>query len=113
MDKQKVFNKVKKHLLTQKKQSFDLDNNQCLYRGPNNTKCAIGCLIPNRLYREAIEGSGVYGTKVKKILRKVFGKLSDEDTFFLTSLQEIHDYSAVRSWNSRLKSFAKNSGLKP
>ena len=33
-----------------------MGNGLCLYRGPNGTKCAIGCLIPDNLYRKGMEG---------------------------------------------------------
>jgi hypothetical protein len=63
MDKQKIFKKVAIHLLTQGKKSQRKlrfhRNTVCAYRGYNNLKCAIGCLIPDKLYSSDLEGCSV------------------------------------------------------
>ena len=57
MTNQQIFNKVAKHLLKQGRRARD--GNGCAYRGENGTKCAVGCLIPDALYDDRLEGSSV------------------------------------------------------
>ena len=46
MNIQEIFDTVSVHLLTQNEKSQESDfYRSCLYRGPNGTKCAVGCLI--------------------------------------------------------------------
>lgn len=47
---QETFDTIYKHLLDQGGKSVDRDTGICMYRGPNGTKCAIGCLIPDDKY---------------------------------------------------------------
>lgn len=54
-DTQKTFNTIVDHLYKQGCASVN-DAGQCLYRGPNGTKCAIGCLIPDDIYTKSMEG---------------------------------------------------------
>jgi hypothetical protein len=58
MTEQEIFDTVALHLIKQGKQSIDADDN-CLYRGPEGLKCAIGCLIPDELYLSKMECHGV------------------------------------------------------
>lgn len=37
--------------------SYNLEKGLCMYRGPNGTKCAIGCFIPDDAYNSAFEQS--------------------------------------------------------
>lgn len=61
---QQVFDKVVRHLAKQKRRSID-KNGFCVYRGPHNRRCAIGCLIPNRLYRKSMGSTGLSGAPAK------------------------------------------------
>lgn len=51
---QEVFEFVSKHLFEQGVQAGD--GVKCYYRGPNGTKCAVGCLIPDELYEPRMDG---------------------------------------------------------
>ncbi len=65
--KQEIFDKVAKHLLTQKARCTDSKTGRrCLYFDPETKmKCAAGCLIPDRDYSESFEGQRVfYGLQV-------------------------------------------------
>jgi hypothetical protein len=55
---QEIFDTVALHLIKQGKQSIDADGN-CLFRGPNGLKCAVGCLIPDEVYRPEMEDESV------------------------------------------------------
>lgn len=62
---QELFDKVLGHLAQQKVKSAVFNepttlhsegNWSCLYRGPNNTQCAFGVLIPDAAYTPFLEG---------------------------------------------------------
>ena len=48
LTRQAAFNKVARHLLRQNAKSTNKDG-ECLYRGPNGLRCAVGALIPRRV----------------------------------------------------------------
>lgn len=98
---QDVFDRVVTHLRTQGKRAYS-DLFGCMYRAPDGTKCAVGCLIPDEVYNKTWEGMGVsvilqdLGTEGLGI----FG-MSPEDkgrlATMLSELQQAHD--SVLSWN--------------
>ena len=53
---QTIYNTVCKHLLSMSDRSREPETGICVYRGPNNTKCAAGILIPDKLYKPHMEG---------------------------------------------------------
>jgi hypothetical protein len=106
-DKQKlieIFNTVKDHLLSQGVKSFD-DEEGCAYRGPNNTKCAIGCLIKDEHYTYRLEGKSIYSVHVVEALIK---SLDVEEEFitdninFFGYLQHVHDDFPPSQWREAL-----------
>ena len=85
---------------------------RCKYRGPDGTKCAIGCLIPDEKYTPALEGKG----SSSPIVRDALGLGGTEDDSlirFLIELQQIHDSTPVESWNELLQRVALKYGLEP
>lgn len=121
---QEVFDRVVKHLLAQGKKSLSADASNCAYRGfdgnMNTLMCAVGCLIPDNLYKPAIDND-FSETDIESILYK-FGmdglfdfKVIDSSDInflnFLKKLQYIHDVSPPNKWQHRLKDFAKNNNL--
>lgn len=127
-NKQKIFTKVKNHLLKQnEKSSKENDNNNCQYKIAKNgkiLKCAIGCLISDKFYSSKMEDRGIYGllqlpNDIKSnILRKSLKQslkvenLSNENLYFLWDLQQIHDDYRVSQWSIMLQNFAKKHELK-
>jgi len=106
MTNQTVFNRVTKHLLKQGVKSKL--GGSCRYRGPNDTKCAIGCLIPDYLYKPGLEGASAFllmdFPKIKRHFAAVsFGLLSD--------LQNCHDWEEVEYWPERLRVIANKFKL--
>lgn len=96
MTNQEIFDRVLNHLRTQRVASFGTDPRLsapqievCLYRGPANTTCAVGCLIPDDLYDPDMEGQNI-GT-----LARAFPELLElfprEQHILLNSLQYMHD----------------------
>jgi hypothetical protein len=57
MTNQEIFNKVLTHMREQKVGSRN--GNKCMYRGDNNTACAVGCLIPDHIYSPKMENVGL------------------------------------------------------
>ena len=123
--KQELFDKVATHLLAQKRVSTgvypkgsalgDMDSpaytGGCLYRGPDNTQCAFGCLIPDELYRPSMEGrmasSLLYDPNHSQL-----GDLYPEELHkIISDLQHLHDFGDVESWPDELGLMAMREGL--
>lgn len=95
MKAREIFDKVKKHLTSQRGQSSDPDG-ACLYRDPNGLKCAVGAIIPDELYSDKIEGETVKSIITRAILGKseplnVFLRKLEPHADLLTALQRVHD----------------------
>lgn len=102
---QEVFDHVSKHLLSQGCKSVRYDENEkysnthCLYRGPNGTKCAAGCLIDDTEYDVEMENLTWNTLCQRKIV-----PLSHQD--LIIELQEIHDDYTPDKWPEKLKQLA-------
>jgi len=131
MTKQEIFDKVATHLLTQNEKSSKsiaittstnttdnpLNKNElmCLYRSPNNLKCAIGCLIPDELYDKSMEGRTVSGLladwpKLARILGVNRGSVIRD---ILVDLQMLHDWKPTGIWRAELLDIARSYSLDP
>lgn len=113
MNRQAIYDKAAKHLLTQMKRSYS-PKVGCAYRGADNTMCAIGCLIPNKLYRKRMENTNV--GSVLKMYPHIALHLNVEDSYdelFLTHLQRVHDGNSPQHWLIALTKFAKTYNLEP
>ena len=81
----------------------------CLYRGDgdpaNDTRCAVGCLIPNDLYDPAMESVGVLD------LIDNFGVLQGYfygvDTGFLRAAQTLHDRYGIAAVRDNLNRYSQ------
>ena len=127
MNKQLVFDKVSKHLLTQNKrcESETPFNVSCKYR-KGDLKCAIGALIDDEEYIPVMDNLRLlreeYGCTantvvqsnplVLSIIKRKYGEFVENDIFFLKSLQKIHDVSDVNEWKVNLLSLAQQYGLR-
>lgn len=91
LNKQEIFDKCLGHLRNQGKPA--IVNGGCAYRGPNDTRCAIGFLIADEYYRKDLEEANVSSANVQESLRASGYDIdSPEDESFLNSLQcELHD----------------------
>lgn len=101
MNNQELFDKVAKHLLTQKAKSFDSQRERCMYRGPGGLCCAIGCLIPNEKYEPWLEGKGT--TNIDVIAA---AGLTEGNRELAYRLQLIHDNNEPEEWSERLTELA-------
>lgn len=109
MNRQEIFDKVATHLLKQGKRAerdYDTIQKGCAYRGQENTKCAVGCLIKDEFYSTKLEGKRVGSDGVVEAIEKSLGyKLNDSDIIFLASLQVIHDTKQPEYWKNSLEMF--------
>lgn len=103
MSKQQTFDKVAAHLRQQQAVSED-PNGDCLYRGPNGLKCAIGALIPDNMYSADFEGQSA--DKIAWVLDQL-----GHDVDLCIDLQHVHDWEDVAYWNEALESVADRHGL--
>ncbi len=112
MDRQEVYNKVKTHLLTQKRQA--VQGTTCVYRTSSGLKCAVGCLIPDEVYTTDFESKDVVNLLIKfPNLKTILGVETYGDIQFLARLQNIHDNYILQEWTQKLNAFAHDQGLVP
>lgn len=108
MNAQEIFDTVAKHLLTQNAVSASGERHspsnafECLYRGDNGLRCAVGCLIPDDVYDPVMEGSPA----VELICN--FPRLFHlrEHSHMLSDLQDMHDEEDPRYWPKSLARLA-------
>ena len=111
---QEVFDYIVSHLLKQGKRSYgaypdDTRTEGCLYRGPDNLKCAAGCLIPDDLYSKELEGDS-WGSVSRKL------NCHENHAYLISQLQKAHDAAGdgpdgFECLIDRLRSLAEKSGL--
>lgn len=103
---QTAFDAAYVHCMEQKVRS--VDTRDCLYRGPNGTKCAVGCLIPDDLYHEDMEGSSGAGV----VMSIGWAHLS---MGLIDSIQNAHDTfldpDDLSVFRSKMEETAKDYGL--
>ncbi len=104
---QKIFSYVASHLLAQNKLSSSTEYKLAL-RGLNSTSCAIGCILPDRLYLSELEN---------KTASELFYHSNQIATYFsghkelLSQLMSIHDTSNLGFWRDKLKKLAIDLNL--
>jgi hypothetical protein len=115
VNRQRTYDLVRDHLLNQGGRSFGLDENYhidaCLYRDPRGRRCAIGALIPDELITPYINGNSVH--QLPTAVLEYLGVESEQDRYFLGSLQQIHDLYYPNYWSAKLYDFAIDNGLRP
>ena len=58
--KQQIYDYVGEFLIKQGRRSAD-DMGNCLYRGENDLRCAVGCILPDDKYKPEMEHGKVHG----------------------------------------------------
>ena len=106
---QTVFDKVVKHLLTQKRRSEG--KRGCAYRAPDGDMCAVGCLISDKAYDPEIEGNTVREATVLDTLAESGVPTYEKMKALLTNLQCLHDQRPIDLWKTDLKELAKQHRL--
>jgi hypothetical protein len=90
MNNQEVFDKVSTHLFTQGKPSMSKEMD-CKYRY-NGLSCAVGCLIPDSLYQDDLEGVGIQLIlETDEDYKDIIDFFAGVDVELLSQLQSVHD----------------------
>ena len=105
---QEAFDRVARHLLTQRARSMDSAGMACAYRGANGLKCAIGCLIPDARYRPSFEERTVGEPEILAA-----AGLTASQERLAEALQRVHDIWEPDAWSHRLTRLAGEFGLDP
>jgi hypothetical protein len=117
--KQGMFDTVTRHLFTQGRPALmpeDMDRpdgmstgmtpGSCMYRGPQETKCAVGCLIPDEKYKVELENISASDTRILAAVGADDYALLE----LMSDLQHVHDSGTHRNEDDsfELKSLAQN-----
>ena len=92
-------------------QSLPSYYNNANYYSYDNTRCAIGKLIPRQNYQQAIEGLPVTNQRVLSSLRSEIDTNDPEVVDLLQELQNIHDDYDRQHWRDQLLMLARERGL--
>lgn len=110
MDRQKTFDTVATHLITQGAQAMETE--ECRYRTSDGKRCAVGCLIPDELYSPKFEGKNAWAMlDMDQKLRAHIGIETNADYDFLGELQRIHDGNLPDAWAGLLRFLASLHSL--
>ena len=120
---QQIFNRVAKHLLTQKQRCVRSPNDAglalCAYRNESGLACAVGALIPDKLYKPIMDNGGDTGIAANKHVQRALVKAGvmsstrkdDPAVPLLHDLQCLHDSNTPGYWPRGLHEVAKEHGL--
>jgi len=94
-----AFDWVTNHLVKQDTQSKD-DGGTCLYRGPNGTACAVGCLISDKAYEGWFETTAVDDDYIIEAVASSNPEweIGDKQIHMLMVLQYVHDNHTPYTW---------------
>jgi len=84
-------------------------NDGCFYRGPGGLRCAVGCVIPDKLYHTDMEGRDVRDL-VDKFL-KLGNYFGWGNLILLQGMQRTHDACDVNFWEREWQSVASTHHL--
>ena len=90
VDPKEVIKLTLDHLADQGCTSYDSFNHECLYRGPEGTKCAVGFWISDDEYEPRLEGAGVVDL-IKVLPPCPLKDFLTRHQTILSELQEFHD----------------------
>lgn len=128
MTAQEAFDKAVAGVRAQGYQLSLDEKTNCMYRGPNGLRCAVGHLIPDELYQPAFEGvtgDGLIGLHLDHIKRGIDLErlahlrqlLPDSLAPLLSELQGLHDgiesdcEGIPAEFEDGFRAIAKNFGL--
>lgn len=101
---QTAFNAVVKHARQMKERC--MVDGQCKYRREDGNRCFVGALIPNNKYDPKFdEGSGLRFDLITGPMN------ASHLNPLLSTLQTIHDYDHMDTWEARFKIVANSYGL--
>jgi hypothetical protein len=94
----------------------------CLYRGPDGTKCAVGCLIPDDVYHRDMEKLSVEallkdtpvtacGERDVNSRQAILALNWEVDAALLSTMQNVHDVWCPHTWEDRFLEVADKWNL--
>ena len=99
-----VFEYVEEHLLRQGSRSTS--HGLCLYRGPDDVACAVGCLLTDEEARVGDSGTTTgEAFDLSELIDKlpsVAERIGHVDRGMLLDLQNVHDARVVAEWRTWL-----------
>jgi hypothetical protein len=105
MTRQESFNHICRNLIAAPRPSTywnsDSESNVCVYRGPDNTRCAVGWILPDYAYTPSVEGHSVLRLLVDIPHLMEDPLISPWEPHDLSDLQYRHDEAANR-WHDNL-----------
>ena len=108
---QGVWDVVTSHLMKQGERCTTPDGVP-QYRNYRGLCCAVGCLIPDNLYKQDFEGKGLSPLLRTCTAEAVFGEPADKPVLqLLGELQFVHDASPVAEWPAKLTLLKEKYGL--
>ena len=108
---QQLFDTVATHLRMQAGVCADVEG-LCRYRGiDDDTKCAVGALIPNEVYRPDMEKKGVSALISSGLLPAGLSEEFSTNIELLNRLQGIHDSYPIDRWEEQLARAAREHQL--
>ena len=119
---QRTFDYVRKKLEEQGCPSITIGG-ECAYRGLQGEKCAVGWLIPDALYNDAIEETPIGGGSDRQAAAAwapIMTLLAGVSNDLIDALQSAHDDahsdglpgSWRKEWRAEMRDIAKSEGLK-
>jgi hypothetical protein len=94
MDTQEAY-ELMRAWLTRPGAAISLDS-VCMYRSSDGNRCAVGCLIPDNLYDDSIEGGTVVSWVHKE--NNLWKYFTNVDFDFLIEAQILHDL--MQNWST-------------
>lgn len=122
MTRQEVFTKVVTHMLKQSKQAREVYNpsssGPCRYRTEGGLMCAVGCLVPDEIYHDSMEGTILHGVieranegMLPEPLAQFVKAELEPHVVLLRDLQYAHDHFDPEEWRDQLASTGERCGL--
>lgn len=98
MNTQIAYERIREWFVTPKHDfAFDMGVGDCVYRGEGNLRCAVGAVLPDKLYNEDMEGMSVQG--ISDRFKSVANFFRNTSMSFLVDVQRLHDDCAKECLN--------------
>jgi hypothetical protein len=99
--KQEIFDAIAQHTFQQGGQA--VIDGMCAYRGPDNTCCNVGAIIPNEVFDPKWDGMGdvenvIKGMETNTVERESLKNFLSVNKTLFSALQKIHDNVAGDNW---------------
>lgn len=104
---QRFFNKVAKHLITQNRREKDKNDDIYPFMSESGCRCASGCLLPKKWYKEN-DYINNFSYHLTNLIFRLVGIFKYD---LLCDLTECHESFRPSQWPSRLRSIARQHKL--